>query len=668
MYEVVLNLSKLDIQDEYRSSECSIIDSFYTPCLEKSILYKRAVGFFSSTSMAVAAKGLTALIKSGGRMQLVASPELSKEDIEAIEKGIKQREDVINEIAAKELEHDFSKVVKHRLACLAWLLKYELLDIKLAIPQIIHNRGIYHEKLGIFEDIENNIVTFMGSANESSTALIANFECIDVYCSWHSEVKNRALRKQDNFDKLWNNETNNLDVIEFPEAAKKLLLKFCPEKQAESELFFTDEYDSQPKLLLEKKNTKYKADNDEILKTTNRWRHQVEAKQAFLKHRCGILEMATGTGKTRTAISILQHLVNSRQINTIIVTTIGTDLLDQWVEQLNEVASNLNPQFRVLKHYENYHQKNEYELDSEFSILVISSKSLRNALRALNHSKRKNTLIIYDEVHSFGSPQMVEDLTGLSDGISYRLGLSATPEREYDLEGTTFIEEHIGSVIYQFGIEEAIRRGILCEFDYYPIEYEPSDEDKGRIQSLYRTQAAKTKAGNPIPKKKFWNALAKVHKVSQAKLPYFEQFIVNHLEILDKCIIFVEERSYGEQVIEIIHRHIHDFHTYYAEDNKQNLIDFSKGRISCLVTCHKISQGIDIKSLRSVILFSSSKAKLETVQRIGRCLRKDPEQPQKRAVVVDLVRNQDKNTTELNSDQARKEWLTNLSKIRCEII
>lgn len=662
-----MSLNELDIQDEYRSNDGSIVENFYIPCLEKSTVYKRAVGFFSSTSMAVAAEGLTSLIKAGGQMQLVASPKLSDEDIEAITQGIKQREEIVAEVTKKELEQKFNNVVKHRLACLAWLLSQKLLDIKLAVPKNLRQKGIYHEKLGIFKDNQGNIVTFMGSANESSTAFIGNFECIDVYCSWHIGVKDRALRKWNNFNKLWNNETNNLDVINFPEAAKRSLLNLCPDKKPERELFFTNEYDYKPKLVSEKKQHKYQADDNSVSEINNRWRHQVEAKQAFLKYRCGILEMATGTGKTRTAISILQHLVNSKDINTIIITTIGTDLLDQWVEQLYEVASNLNPEFRILKHYKNYHKKDEYELDPEFSILVISSKSLRNVLRTLTYPIRKSLLIIYDEVHSFGSPQMIEDLTGLSDGISYRLGLSATPEREYDLEGTTFIEEHIGSVIYQFGIEEAIRRGILCEFDYYPVEYEPSDEDRRKVQKLYSNQQAKKKTGNPMSKKDFWTALARVHKVSVAKLPCFEQFIVNNLDILDKCILFVEERSYGEQVIEIIHRYIHDFHTYYAEDNKQNLIDFSQGKISCLVTCHKISQGIDIKSLRSVILFSSSKAKLETVQRIGRCLRKDPNNPQKKAIVVDLVRNQDENKTELNSDQVRNKWLTHLSTISCEI-
>ncbi|VEP18691.1 hypothetical protein H1P_860017 [Hyella patelloides LEGE 07179] len=273
-----MSLNELIIQDEYRSSDCSIVENFYIPCLEKSIIYKRAVGFFSSTSMAVAAKGLTALIRAGGKIQLVASPQLSDEDIQAIAIGIKQREEIIAEVTRKELEQEFNEVVKHRLACVAWLLSRQLLDIRLAIPKKIREQGIYHEKLGIFMDAEDNIIAFTGSANESSTALIANFECIDVFCSWHTGVKERALRKLDNFNKLWNNKTNNLDVIEFPETAKEYLLNFYPDKKPKSELFFTKEYASKSKLVAEKKTKKYQTGNSSMQK---RWRHQIEAKNVF---------------------------------------------------------------------------------------------------------------------------------------------------------------------------------------------------------------------------------------------------------------------------------------------------------------------------------------------------------------------------------------------------
>jgi HKD family nuclease len=178
-----LSLRNLDLQDEYRSDRDCLIQDFYIPCLEKATLYSRAVGFFSSTSMAAVAKGLTALIRSGGKMRLVASPYLSTEDIEAITQGLRQREEVIAGAILQELEQEFEQVVRDRLATLAWLLGQGVLEIKLAVAKNIRRYGIYHEKLGIFADAEANIVAFTGSANESSTALIENFECVDVFLS-----------------------------------------------------------------------------------------------------------------------------------------------------------------------------------------------------------------------------------------------------------------------------------------------------------------------------------------------------------------------------------------------------------------------------------------------------------------------------------------------------
>ena len=176
-----LALIDLSIKDEYRSDACHLIQDFYVPCLEQSILYSRAVGFFSSSSMALAAKGLSALIRSGGKMRLVTSPHLSAADAEAIARGLKNREEVIAAYLVDELEQEFEQVVHHRLECLAWLLQTGVLEIRLAIARRTVGPGIYHEKLGIFTDEQNNHVVFTGSANESAAALIGNFECVDVF-------------------------------------------------------------------------------------------------------------------------------------------------------------------------------------------------------------------------------------------------------------------------------------------------------------------------------------------------------------------------------------------------------------------------------------------------------------------------------------------------------
>jgi superfamily II DNA or RNA helicase len=119
--------------------------------------------------------------------------------------------------------------------------------------------------------------------------------------------------------------------------------------------------------------------------------------------------------------------------------------------------------------------------------------------------------------------------------------------------------------------------------------------------------------------------------------------------------------KYGEEVLEIIHQYRPDFHTYYADDEVETLKRFATGELECLVTCHKVSEGIDIKSLENVILFASAKAKLETIQRIGRCLRTDPNNKGKIANVIDFIR---KDGGPKSTDEERSEWLTALSKIR----
>jgi hypothetical protein len=163
-----VSLKDLRIQDEYRSSECNIVKDFYIPCLEQATGYSRAVGYFSSSSMACVAQGLTAFIRSGGRMRLVTSPQLSEEDVQAIEQGLQQREQVVVAALRRELEAELPQVIQDRLAVLAWLLGQGLLEIKLAVPRTLRRRGIYDEKLGVFTDLDSNMVAFTGSAADSA--------------------------------------------------------------------------------------------------------------------------------------------------------------------------------------------------------------------------------------------------------------------------------------------------------------------------------------------------------------------------------------------------------------------------------------------------------------------------------------------------------------------
>jgi superfamily II DNA or RNA helicase len=379
--------------------------------------------------------------------------------------------------------------------------------------------------------------------------------------------------------------------------------------------------------------------------------------------------MATGTGKTHTALRIARQLIISDQVDSLIVAADGNDLLDQWYNQLTPMCSELREQFAVVRHYGSYKDRDQFVLDPQGMILLASRGNLPPALRALSLAQGRKTLLIHDEVHRLGSPGNRSDLNGLSDSIRFRLGLSATPEREYDQDGTAFIENHVGPVIYRFDLRDAIARGILSPFDYHPIQWSPNADDRAAIQQVYKRAAAREASGNPMSRNDVWIEIAKVYKTSLVKVPLFRDFIAAHQDLLRRCIIFVETKEYGGIILEIVHLHRTDFHTYFAEDESETLRRFARGELECLITCHRLSEGIDVRSLRTVILLSSARARLETIQRMGRCLRVDPTNPTKHSHIVDFIRTRsdDDPTGEPTPDEDRRDWLLELSQIQPEL-
>src|SRR5690606_17779087 len=181
----LMGFKNLSLKTEYRSFQDDIINDFYVPVLKESVSYKRAVGFFSSSSLIEITKGLSGLIKNNGKIKIIASPKLSKEDIEAIKKGYKSREEIINENIFRNIDLEIEDIFeKKRLNLLAHLIKTNVLDIKIAFIESNNGIGIYHEKMGIVEDKNNNKIVFSGSLNETQTARTYNYEYIDVFWSW----------------------------------------------------------------------------------------------------------------------------------------------------------------------------------------------------------------------------------------------------------------------------------------------------------------------------------------------------------------------------------------------------------------------------------------------------------------------------------------------------
>ncbi|MCB1078493.1 MAG: DNA phosphorothioation system restriction enzyme, partial [Verrucomicrobiae bacterium] len=197
-----------------------MVSDFFVPCLQKAILYRRSAGYFTSAGLALAARGVASLVSRGGRMQLVVSPYLEPQDIEALQRAKERPSEALATIVSRDLVEIEDSLMRDRLNALAWLAASELLEIRLALRLDDHgqiSRGLYHEKVGIFTDNENNHVAFSGSSNETAGGLVENFECIEVFRSWN-DPDGRIPEKLRDFKALWENSTPGLRVIEFSNA------------------------------------------------------------------------------------------------------------------------------------------------------------------------------------------------------------------------------------------------------------------------------------------------------------------------------------------------------------------------------------------------------------------------------------------------------------------
>lgn len=635
-----MQLRQLPTVPTLNTSTDRLIVDFYEPALIAAQRYDRGVGYFTSNWLKLASMGIAIFAGNGGRARFVVSPHMSSEDWAALNQGDQAKTDQILYEHLETVVEDLPEALEvQTLSALAWMIADGLLDIRLALPRGDLD-GDFHDKFGIFQENGGDCVAFHGSQNDSAKAF-RNYESISVFYSWVDAREGlRVSEHLNRFEQLWNNRDPNVRVLNLPEAIRQKLV------------FFTDGAGRPYPKLTAKLVSDAKAD---------KWSHQADAMREFIEARNGILEMATGTGKTRTALKIIGELQARAEIDAIVVTMSGTDLLKQWYKTI--IA---NTDLAVFCQFGRKKEASSYLTCRLPKVLLIARQQLQTVVPHLQDKDAERALLVCDEVHGMGSPSMVRDLTGQLSRFRYRLGLSATPEREYDQDGNDFIEHEIGPVVFRFGLEKAIQKGILCSFDYTALGYTLSQEDRLVIRQLFKRHHAKIAAGIASSDEALYRDIARVRKTTREKIAPFEGFLQANPELFKRCLIFVETAEFGKDVQKLLMKYRVPYHTYFEKDESENLRRFAESGLECLISCHRLSEGIDIKSVKNIVLFASARAKLETIQRLGRCLRTDPENSSKRAHVLDFVDfsgqgNEDAENGSTDID--RYQWFTGLSAV-----
>lgn len=649
-----MSLKQLNIQEEYRSDRDHLIQDFYIPCLEQSIAYYRAVGFFSSSSLAAAAKGITALIRSGGTMQLIASPYLSSEDAAAITLGIKNRNEVITDHLLQVLGQEFDRVVRHRLECLAWLLQHGVLDIKLAIPKGICWQGIYHEKLGIFEDKEGNRVTFTGSANESSAALIDNFECIDVFWSWEPALHARVLNKFEHFQNLWSNQTVNLEVLEFPEAARRSLLKLCPENPSILEPYvsaFSEEYN----LSLVKTEIRLKGTPSLPPRLQIRPYQKQAIDNWFANKGRGTLKMATGSGKTITALSLTTELYKKIGLQVLLVVCPYRHLVSQWARECQKFGLEPILAFENVRTWQSKLSTQLYNVRSGnqpfLTVITTNATLMSQGLQSQLPYLPEKTLIVGDEAHNLGARRLE---ASLPRNVGLRLALSATPERYFDDRGTQSLFDYFGPVLEpEFTLRDAIEQGALVHYLYYPILVELTEQEAQTYAALSIKIGRLLSLGKDQEEDEALKALlmqrSRLVGAAANKLDALRQLMKQRLKTQHTLFYCgdgsVEETSEEsrrqlEEVARILGRELgYRINTYTAETSLEEREDlrrqFETGELQGLVAIRCLDEGVDIPAVQTAVIMASSSNPRQFIQRRGRILRRHSNK--QRATLFDMI-------------------------------
>ncbi len=675
----------------YRPGEFNSPEKFFNDCLENSKEFDLQLGYFSSATISVLADGFASFISNGGRMRLVINHIVSEEDKEAICKGVHGGViDCFDLTNFETLRQTFDEYQQQFFECLAFLIYDKRIDIRIIKPR--NKKGISHTKAGQFRD-GDSITSFTGSANFTISGLFNNLEeiKIDRSDSVDKMVQNRIASQRDEFDSIMLGKKRNIeyltpdnlisaimsnygdkDIEELLDVEKKLR-KIKQEKalrERQDKMNVGSEYlDIEPRF-------PYSSGPRDYQKTAfENWKNNGQK---------GLFAMATGTGKTITSLNCLFEIYQRKGYYKAIILVPTITLVNQWEQECRKFqfanitkvySKNLTWRDEVERIL--FNEKYKTEREPEISYIIIStyaSYSREKVFNVLNGFDKKRLLLIADECHNMGSGSLVKRLKEIP--YLRRIGLSATPERQFDDEGNKKLNKFFGSeehYTYEYSMEEAIKNGVLCKYLYYPhlVRLTPDEmaayvELSEKIAKYFNYNTETFDHIDEILKMMLLARKRIVHKAVN-KLDVFKSIIEKRFQEkgnLKYSLIYVPEGNKpdyvgaqddfdrnenidddndAEHLINIYTQAVTEVDDHVTvrkfvsgqKDRDEILYDFAEGKLQVLTSMKCLDEGVDVPRSELAIFCSSTGNPRQFIQRRGRVLRTHPDK--KMAELHDLV-------------------------------
>lgn len=663
---------------------------FFSECLCNATRFDLMLGFFSSSAISVLSAGFATFLYNGGQMRLIINDVLTEQDRNAIATGEASDEIPFFDLSDIErLKNTLSERDTHFFECLAWLIRNNRLDVKIIAPK--GSIGISHTKSGLFGD-GINTVGFDGSCNFSRTALVDNIESLTVSCNWDGNIEIAKIKAMnDDFESVFNGDNENVVYVTAENVKTKFVDSFKDKSlnmllEEENKILQRDvQNETLPKSVLKALN---KAQNrieviiekiKETAQTINvpiqnvepcfpypkPHKYQVRAFENWKNNKQkGLFAMATGTGKTITSLNCLLEIYKRCGYYKALILVPTITLVEQWEAECRKFKfDNIVKVCSKIKDWKNavanLRMLEMANADSNLSYIIISTYASfvrSNVFPELNQFPKAKLLLISDEAHNMGSGQML----GRVNEIKYlrRIGLSATPERQYDESGNRQLMQFFGcenNYTFEYSMREAIDNGALCRYYYYPhivkltenemadyveltkkivkiMGFKDADSQEMLKRLLLKRKRIIHKAEN---KKAAFQAIIQQRLREQGDLKYTLVYVPEGNQPDDNTAdIFAasDELQTDEDTAHLIddytrivrdanpHITVRQF-TSDSADRDAMLKDFASGTIDVLTSMKCLDEGVDVPRSELAIFCASTGNPRQFIQRRGRVLR-----------------------------------------------
>jgi superfamily II DNA or RNA helicase len=613
------------------------------PAFRQATSVRGAFGWFSAGWIHVLAAGLAVYLTRPEvhPIEFTIAPALFAPERAAVERAILSPEAAaqrIEEEIFRAAQPDAGALANHAVDCLTWLIAKNRMYLSIAIPIPGAN---YHPKIWLFSDGLDSVAV-RGSANATGRAQEAAIEHMDVDCTWVNPTRVRIAEAM--VDDWAAGEDPVLErTVTLPVALRERLLRLAP-SEPPAPADYERAVARTEKVIMPTPIPHIFGIPKGLEWRSGKYRHQGEAVDAWESAgRRGILAMATGAGKTIVALIAAYRAWQEHDGPFLLVVSAPTTaLVLQWTTECKRFGlSPVTPSPSTAAGRDdlgNTLQRLRSNKPGTIASLIVTNDTLtkQSFVETLRHASESisalEIMLVGDEVHTLGIPSF---LNAKPEFVELRLGLSATPVRQYDEDGTAQLLSYFGDTVYEFGLDRAINV-CLVPYDYFfDVVYLNKDE-LDKFRSLCDRIAQRVAAGGGFdPDDKMLQMLLiqrrEILENAEAKVDFLRD-LLKKIRLPRYLLVYTSSKNPAQmeaaaQVLDerrIAYSRVTQIESSNKDKLAQILAAFARGNIEVLIAKRILDEGVDIPQAREAILLASSTVEREWIQRRGRLLRQAP--------------------------------------------